>query len=226
MNTLHTLYRFYNAEGHLLYVGITSNPPARFSQHRQQKQWWSDVATIQLEQFADRDQLAAAEIKAIRQEKPLHNITHAKFRPSKTRHPCWKCQRELAKHDAPDDPPAICQRCSAYNGKYDSYPRGIKHGNVYALGLNDGTCPVGMVTYGADYTEDIDIFGINKYSWMQQRFTGEEEWINVNDIVEHAVAIPNRHVPAGEYEYWLVDMDDLGDFQTSYIERYEAAVAK
>lgn len=69
---MHTLYRFYDHAGSL--VGITNNPPRRFRKHRGEKTWWLDVADIRLEQFNSRDELAAAERRAIQNEKPLHNV--------------------------------------------------------------------------------------------------------------------------------------------------------
>lgn len=71
---LHTLYRFYDASERLLYVGITCNPGHRLEAHRRHKTWWRDVARIALEQHENRAQLAAAELAAIRNEKPTHNI--------------------------------------------------------------------------------------------------------------------------------------------------------
>lgn len=69
-----TLYRLYNADGGLLYVGIAGNPGRRFEQHRQDKPWWGSVANIRLEHFPTRDAASEAELKAIRTEHPQHNI--------------------------------------------------------------------------------------------------------------------------------------------------------
>lgn len=74
----HVLYRFYSATGQLLYVGITMNPPQRFKSHRDTKEWWDMVSGITVESYSSRDELAAAERRAIKVEHPLHNIVHAK----------------------------------------------------------------------------------------------------------------------------------------------------
>lgn len=79
---MHTLYRFYAAEGTLLYVGITNNPPRRFSKHRDEKSWWRNVARIEMEQFESREQLAAAERRAISDEAPAHNVRMNGARPA------------------------------------------------------------------------------------------------------------------------------------------------
>lgn len=73
----HVLYRFFNKYGSLLYVGITKNPENRFASHRQQKPWWDKVTTITLERFADRRELARAEIAAIESEKPRYNLAYS-----------------------------------------------------------------------------------------------------------------------------------------------------
>jgi predicted GIY-YIG superfamily endonuclease len=72
-----TLYRLYNSQDRLLYIGIAGNPGRRFQQHRGDKPWWGEVSRTELEHYADRDQAAAAELEAIRDEKPLYNVVGA-----------------------------------------------------------------------------------------------------------------------------------------------------
>jgi transcriptional regulator with XRE-family HTH domain/predicted GIY-YIG superfamily endonuclease len=72
----HVLYRMFDADNRLLYVGLTNNPKDRFGSHRSAKHWWSGVATITLETFSTPQELVAAERAAIENEKPLHNILH------------------------------------------------------------------------------------------------------------------------------------------------------
>lgn len=72
----HTLYRFWDGDGVLLYVGITDVPGARFKQHAKSKDWWWRVAQVTVEHFESRAELELAEVAAIQSEKPLHNITH------------------------------------------------------------------------------------------------------------------------------------------------------
>lgn len=74
---MHALYRFYAADGELLYVGITNNPPRRFTRHKGEKDWWIDVARIDLQQCETREELAEAERAAIRDERPRFNIVGA-----------------------------------------------------------------------------------------------------------------------------------------------------
>lgn len=71
-----TLYRLFDADGALLYIGIAGNPGRRFGQHGTNKTWWSQVATITLEHHPTRDAADAAERAAILAEQPLHNVAH------------------------------------------------------------------------------------------------------------------------------------------------------
>jgi len=83
---MHVLYRFYDRSDHLLYVGITNNPAARFKQHEHGKDWWDQVASITLEQHASRQALMDAERAAIIAERPTHNVVHSATNPTRRRH--------------------------------------------------------------------------------------------------------------------------------------------
>lgn len=71
-----TLYRLYDSNDRLLYVGIAGNPGRRFEQHASDKPWWREVARTDLEHFDSREGAATAERKAISAEGPLHNVAH------------------------------------------------------------------------------------------------------------------------------------------------------
>jgi predicted GIY-YIG superfamily endonuclease len=73
-----TLYRHWDAEGNLLYVGVSSRISQRIKEHSKHSKWWLDVASITLEHFETREDVIAAEINAIEKEKPKHNIKHTK----------------------------------------------------------------------------------------------------------------------------------------------------
>lgn len=72
----HALYRFFDAAGQLLYVGLTVDPGSRWKNHSKRKTWWYDVANSTMEWFPSRKAVEAAEILAIRNERPLHNVLH------------------------------------------------------------------------------------------------------------------------------------------------------
>jgi drug/metabolite transporter (DMT)-like permease len=74
--TGHSLYRFYDTAGRLLYVGITNSPRLRFAQHRDSKTWWPTVAVREITHYSSRAELEAAEKAAIRRERPRYNIAH------------------------------------------------------------------------------------------------------------------------------------------------------
>lgn len=66
------LYRFFDENGTLLYVGITKDWPNRLKAHYK-ADFYSAVQTMTLERYPDRESVAAAEIKAIEQENPIYN---------------------------------------------------------------------------------------------------------------------------------------------------------
>jgi predicted GIY-YIG superfamily endonuclease len=69
-----TLYRLSDAEGALLYVGIAYDALRRLRQHARKAPWYREVARIELEAFPTREDAAAAEERAVREEGPRHNI--------------------------------------------------------------------------------------------------------------------------------------------------------
>lgn len=71
------LYRFYDRDGVLLYVGITFNPSIRWHHHKGKKGWWSDVERIEATRYPNRHQAEAEEVRVIQEESPLYNIIHA-----------------------------------------------------------------------------------------------------------------------------------------------------
>lgn len=74
------VYRFYDTDGSLLYVGVAVDPKARWYGHAQDKPWWPDVAVKEIEWFDGRSAAERAEIKAIQDERPRYNI-HPTFWP-------------------------------------------------------------------------------------------------------------------------------------------------
>lgn len=79
----HVLYRFFDADDVLLYIGITKDPLARFKGHSVDKSWYLDVARATMEHFKSREDLAAAEIRAIQTELPKYNKAYAAIQPQR-----------------------------------------------------------------------------------------------------------------------------------------------
>ena len=69
------VYRYYDAIGQLLYVGITSeNPLNRDRQHRHAAPWYSEVARYSWQAYPGRTDALRAEAEAIATEAPLYNV--------------------------------------------------------------------------------------------------------------------------------------------------------
>jgi predicted GIY-YIG superfamily endonuclease len=68
-----TVYRLYDAEGALLYIGCSLRFPRRLDDHRRNKAWWPEVSTITIECFGTHDDAMEAEYTAIRTEAPRYN---------------------------------------------------------------------------------------------------------------------------------------------------------
>lgn len=69
-----TLYRYFDSNGELLYVGITGDNTKRQSQHRRNSFWFGEIAQATFEHFDLRDNALEAETLAIKNEKPKYNI--------------------------------------------------------------------------------------------------------------------------------------------------------
>lgn len=72
----HSLYRFFNDQGDLLYIGITADLMMRWNAHHADKDWWRSVSYSTIQHFANRTTVFAAERAAILAEKPRYNVTH------------------------------------------------------------------------------------------------------------------------------------------------------
>jgi hypothetical protein len=72
-----TLYRAFDVENRLLYVGIANDPSKRLIQHPAfgPTDWRTHAVKIILEPYSDRKSAAAAELCAIRDEDPVWNVT-------------------------------------------------------------------------------------------------------------------------------------------------------
>jgi len=79
MSETTSLYRLFDADRRLLYVGISRNPGRRFMEHHADKFWWEDVDEISLERYHTREDALEEERIAIQTERPLYNKTHNKL---------------------------------------------------------------------------------------------------------------------------------------------------
>lgn len=70
------VYRFYDVAVRVIYIGATDSFAARQQAHERSSEWWPDVASIRLERFPTYSHALVAERRAIRAERPVHNIAH------------------------------------------------------------------------------------------------------------------------------------------------------
>jgi hypothetical protein len=74
------LYRAFDIQGDLLYVGISKSALRRASEHLRNSPWAVDAAVIRISPFPSRAAAAEAERIAIQTEGPRANIVHATTR--------------------------------------------------------------------------------------------------------------------------------------------------
>lgn len=70
------LYRLYDSEGVLLYVGISRYPDERFKEHAGDKLWWHHVARKEITWHDNRVEALSSEAAAMKNERPLYNGYH------------------------------------------------------------------------------------------------------------------------------------------------------
>lgn len=71
------MYRCYDADDRLLYVGATSSLADRLEDHRNQAEWFTAHSRLRVQVFGDYADALAAERAAIRAEAPLFNVRSA-----------------------------------------------------------------------------------------------------------------------------------------------------
>lgn len=148
-----TLYRFYNSNDALLYVGISEKGPERWKAHRKDKPWWTDVARTTTEHYNTRTEALDAERAAIIAEHPRHNVVH-------------NGGKQNAESAAPTTWDAAGSRFL------------LDVGDVVAVHtLSDATPPVGRVTKVAEQG-----FRLALYSWLTTYFGHKELLITWADV--------------------------------------------
>ena len=74
------LYRHFDKNGALLYVGISLSALNRLGQHCDHSAWYNSISRVEIETFEARELALEAEAKAIFNEKPKHNIMQPRKR--------------------------------------------------------------------------------------------------------------------------------------------------
>lgn len=70
------VYRFYDANCHLLYVGRSAQIGVRLASHQSRSRWFDEVDTITVEHFETAEAAEEAERQAIGAERPKFNVQH------------------------------------------------------------------------------------------------------------------------------------------------------
>lgn len=68
-----SVYRLYDSNDVLLYVGMSGSVGKRLGSHETQKCWWSTVANVVIERFATREEARKRERHYITWLWPLYN---------------------------------------------------------------------------------------------------------------------------------------------------------
>jgi predicted GIY-YIG superfamily endonuclease len=72
----YAMYRYFDADGALLYVGSTDDLVARRRAHQKRSVWWPLVDREAVERFDEMVEAQSAEVAAIRTEHPRYNKRH------------------------------------------------------------------------------------------------------------------------------------------------------
>lgn len=67
------LYRAFDRNNRLLYVGISGKWSERLHQHERESKWMERTDYVKIERFDTRDEVAEAEKRAVVDEKPIYN---------------------------------------------------------------------------------------------------------------------------------------------------------
>ena len=75
------LYRHFDKDGELLYIGISISALLRLSQHKNESHWFDHIVRVDIERFDSRISVLGAEKEAIKNEKPKYNSKHNLYHP-------------------------------------------------------------------------------------------------------------------------------------------------
>lgn len=75
--SLYDVYRYYDINDRLLYVGMSISAVKRLQMHKSKARWIDRVTTIRIEKFHSKREALNAEKKAIETERPEFNVTYS-----------------------------------------------------------------------------------------------------------------------------------------------------
>ena len=183
------LYRIWGKDDQLLYVGISKSALGRLGQHLTEKTWSADIANVTIETFPTRELAAAAEVAAIKAEKPLHNVVHnghahhnKNVKVRTTNRPSFMLQGPGAPHIA-------------------------KKGDCVALGMSNGECPVGQVKGFGEGSKGTLIL-LELKSWVTGWYGHDSRAFWVSEI---------EHYRLIREDNGRIDDTSLGTFQSNWV---------
>lgn len=68
------LYRHFDNNDNLLYVGISLSTVSRLSQHKDHSHWFKEISKVTIQRFSTREDALKAEVQAVFSENPKCNI--------------------------------------------------------------------------------------------------------------------------------------------------------
>jgi hypothetical protein len=84
MSTPTSVYRYFDLEGRIIYVGVTSRGPQRQAQHAVTAEWWPHVSAQDVEHLSTREAALKREKWLIERHRPpfnrQHNPAHEKLK--------------------------------------------------------------------------------------------------------------------------------------------------
>lgn len=80
-STAATLYKMYDCDDELVYVGITTKDFTRIREHARLREWWTRVVSIDLEHFSTFDDASVRERELVAALSPEQNKQHKPRRP-------------------------------------------------------------------------------------------------------------------------------------------------
>lgn len=175
-----SLYRAYDPDGELLYVGIGFSWAKRIKSH-ESKDWHQLVKTVSVQHFDDRPSDVRAKREAIRSERPAFNVQHNRPKP------------------APNTSMEAKDRAEAfwYVGNAHVYLRGISDGRISLEDLPNWYQPA---HYILAYPKRLARF---TQLWSEGRIPdGDMSHAEIIDEMNHADPAAPRIKSTGSYGNW------------------------
>jgi hypothetical protein len=183
------LYRIWGNDGQLLYVGISKSALSRLGQHLTEKPWAEEISNVTIETFPTRELAAAAEVAAIKAERPLHNVVHNGHTHHNKNVKVKTNQRSSFVIQGPAEP-VIAQK-----------------GDFVALGMSNGECPVGRVVLIEEFYDDTLIL-LELKSWVTGWYGHDSRCFWFSEIEHHRLIREDKG---------YVNDKSLGSFQNNWV---------